>query len=119
MSPYLWRSEAEKKFMADIFAVLRLGAEEGPQAVISLQERTLGRPASAEEKKRVLDNDYKALFAVTQNLSGWPATGDLLSTIAAPCLLYVGERDAYHDGVTEAAKHIRHASFFSVPGLAF
>jgi pimeloyl-ACP methyl ester carboxylesterase len=117
MSPYPRTLEAEKKFAADIFAMLRLGAEEGPQAVISLQERTLGRAVSTVEKKRVLDNDYKALFALYQNLSSWPATDDLLSAITAPCLLYAGGRDAYHDGAREAAKHIQHAGFLSVPGL--
>ena len=65
----------------------------------------------------MLDSDFKALFAVSQNLSGWPATGDLLSTITVPCLLYAGELDPYYDGAKEAAKHIQYSSFFSVPGL--
>jgi pimeloyl-ACP methyl ester carboxylesterase len=61
----------------------------------------------------------RPLYALWQRgLSDWPAADDLLSLIAAPCLLYAGELDAGYDGVKEAAKHIPDASFISIPGLA-
>jgi pimeloyl-ACP methyl ester carboxylesterase len=119
ISPYeiVPPTEAGRQFVASIGAMLRLGDEEGPEAVISLQEKTLGRAASAEEKKRLLDSDFKALLTVYQNFISWPTTDDLLPSITVPCLLYAGERDPFHDGAKEAAKHIQHASFLSVPGL--
>jgi pimeloyl-ACP methyl ester carboxylesterase len=117
MTPYPRVSEAQKQWSAGLSAMLRLGAEEGPEAVVSFQEKTLGRPATTEEKSRVLDNDYKALYALYQNLHGWSAEGDLLPGIKASCLLYAGERDAYYDGAKEAVKHIQHANFVSIPGL--
>jgi pimeloyl-ACP methyl ester carboxylesterase len=97
MSPYPQASEEEERFVARLDTMTRLGA----------LANALG----------LFDNDFKALHAFRQNVSSWPATGDLLSSIGAPCLLYAGERDAFHDGAKEAAKHIQHASFVSIPGL--
>ena len=89
----------------------------GPEVVVSLQEKGLGRAASVEEKKRWLDNDYKALSALYQNGSTWPDASDLLASITAPFLLNADESDTYYDGAREAVKHIQHASFVSIPGL--
>ena len=96
MSPYPQVSE-EERFVARLNTMTGLGAL-----------------ASA---LRLLGNDFEALRAFRQNVSGWPSTGDLLSSITAPCLLYAGERDPFHDGAKEATKHIQHASFVSIPGL--
>jgi pimeloyl-ACP methyl ester carboxylesterase len=118
MTPYPRISEKQKQRIAGIKAMICLGAEKGSEAVVSLQEKTLGRAASAEDKSRWLESDYKALHAVyTLNLAVWPRTDVMLSSITVPCLLYAGELDVLHDGTKEAAKHIPHGSFFSVPGL--
>ena len=34
-----------------------------------------------------------------------------------PCLVYVGEADAFYEGAKECAKHIPGAAFVSFPGL--
>ena len=91
MTPYPRISEKQKQRIAGIKAMIRLGAEKGPEAVVSLQEKTLGRATSAEDKRRWLDSDYKALHAVyALNLAVWPATDVLLSSITVPCLLLHG-----------------------------
>jgi pimeloyl-ACP methyl ester carboxylesterase len=116
MSPYPFQSEAKKQFDKTTTRI-RLGAEKGPEAVIVFREKTLGRVESDEGKQRIRGNDYKALYALSQNHAKWPSTGDLLSGISVPCLLYAGERDAFFDGAKEAAKHIPNASFISLSGL--
>lgn len=98
MSPYPHVSEAEKRFKAMIDTIARLGA----------LASALG----------LFDNDFKALRAFSLARAGWPATADMLSSVTVPCLLYAGDRDPFHDGAKEAAKHIQHASFVSIPGLA-
>ena len=110
--------------MAGVNAMLRFGIEEGPEAVAILSEKALGRAALPEEKERWRNNDCTALSALFQNmmpldwnLETWPAMDHLLPSITVPCLLYAGEKDPFHDGAKEAAKHIQHAGFFSVPGL--
>jgi pimeloyl-ACP methyl ester carboxylesterase len=116
-SPYPRRSETEKQMWNNTSARIRLGAEKGPEAVIAFREKTLGRVESDEGKRRIRSNDYKALNALRQNLTKWPSSGDLLSRISVPCLLYAGERDPRYNGVKEAAKHIPDASFISLSGL--
>lgn len=59
--PYPFLSEVEKQAIAEINEMLRLGAEKGPEEVVSIREKAIGRPLSAEEKKPLLENDYKAL----------------------------------------------------------
>ncbi len=118
MSPYPLRTAVEKQDGNNTITRLRLGAEKGPEAVIAFREKTLGRVESDEVKRRIRGNDYKALYALSQNQSTWPSTGDLLSRISVPCLLYAGERDAsYYNGMKEAAKYIPDVRFISLPGL--
>jgi pimeloyl-ACP methyl ester carboxylesterase len=119
-SPYTAQSKAHKQYLAGLDTMLRIGTEEGPEAIVSFREKQLGRTLSTEEKKRLLDNDFKALQAAYHNESNWPSTGDapaLLSSITVPCLLYAGEQDPVYDGAKEAVKHIQNARFISFPGL--
>ncbi|MDQ1279065.1 MAG: hypothetical protein QG670_325 [Thermoproteota archaeon] len=100
--------------------MLRLGVEEGPEAVVLFREKQLGRFFSADEKKRLLHNDFKALLTVYHNEVNWPSMSNapsLLSSITVSCLLYAGEQDQVYDGAKEAGKHIQRASFVSIPGL--
>ncbi len=117
-SPYP-PQEAEKQLsnLNFIFTRLRLGAEQGPEAVIAFWEKTLGRPVSDFDKQRIRGNDYQALLALASNVSQWPSIGDQLSQIAVPCLLYAGERDPFHIVMKEAAKYIPDACFVSLPEL--
>jgi pimeloyl-ACP methyl ester carboxylesterase len=118
MSPYPRRSETEKQAFNRGNTMLRLGVEKGPEAVIAFFEKMRDRSYLVEEKERIRSNDYKALYALRQNISKWPSTSDLLSRISVPCLLYAGEKDLGYDGVKEAAKQIPNASVISIPDLA-
>jgi pimeloyl-ACP methyl ester carboxylesterase len=120
-TPYQF-SEAHKQLPNLIDTMLKLGIEKGPEAAIAFREKTLGPVESDEIKQRMRNNDYKALYILGQTRawhirSDRHTTDDMLSRIAAPCLLYAGERDAEYDGMKEAAKHIPDASFISIPGL--
>ena len=115
MSPY--RTVEERQSESWMSTSLRVGAKEGPEAYASILEKHLGSPAE-DEKTRMLENDYQAIHALWENMSGWPATTELLSSIRVPCLFYAGDKDIYHDGAEEATKHIRQASFVSIPNLA-
>jgi pimeloyl-ACP methyl ester carboxylesterase len=115
MSPY--RSVEERQSESWMNTSLRVGAEAGPEAYISILEKHLGSPAE-DEKARMLENDYKAIYALWENMSRWPATADQLPTITGPCLFYTGDQDIYHDGAKEAAKNIQQGNFVSIPNLA-
>jgi pimeloyl-ACP methyl ester carboxylesterase len=115
-SPYTPQSEAKKQFKKTTTRI-RLGAVKGPESVIAFREKTLGRIESDEGKRRIRSNDYKALYALSQNHAKWSSIGDVLSRISVPCLLYAGEGDANYDGAKEAAKHIADARFISLSGL--
>jgi pimeloyl-ACP methyl ester carboxylesterase len=115
MSPY--RSVVERQSESWINTSLLVGAEVGAEAYVSILEKHLGSPAE-DEKVRMLENDYKAIYALWENMSGWPATADLLPSIVSPCLFYTGDKDVYYDGAKEAAKLVRQASFVSIPNLA-
>ena len=117
MSPYRQVSDMEKESEAWRTTRLRAGAEEGPEAFISLQEKHLGRRVTDGERREMLEYDYEALYAAWLSMLEWPATGDLLSSITVPCFLYAGDKDAYHDGAREAVRHLWQGSFLSLPGL--
>ncbi len=47
----------------------------------------------------------------------WPGASDILASIAVPCLVFVGEADAYYLKAKEGAEHMPDATFVSFPGL--
>lgn len=99
--------------------MLRLGIEQGPQAVIDWRAQRQGMNQSKHRETEILNNDFHALHARWVYLgSQWPDAADLLSSITVSCLLYAGEQDIFHDGAKQAAKFIPQATFVTIPLLA-
>jgi len=81
-------------------------------------EQQLGHPLSPVEKAEVLARDAEAEIARTLATRHAPPLNDYeLSNISVPCLLVCGEIERFHAGAKEAASHIPHAKFVSLPGL--
>jgi len=116
-SPFPRQSAAAQHAMNQITTALRVGVEKGPEAVVAFLENLRGQKLPAELRQRFLSNDYNALYALSQNMFTWNLTGDRLSKISVPCLLYAGDQDPRHDGAKEAATRIPQASFVSLLGL--
>ncbi|MEE8569810.1 MAG: hypothetical protein V3S97_02295 [Candidatus Bathyarchaeia archaeon] len=117
LSPFPRQSAAEQNTMNQTTKALRVGAEKGPEAVVVFLENLRGQKLPSELRQRFLNNDYIALYVLRQKTLTWSLTGDRVSKISAPCLLYVGDQDPCHDGVKEAATRIPQASFVSLYGL--
>jgi pimeloyl-ACP methyl ester carboxylesterase len=85
-----------------------------PEAFLSALESVLEQRIAPELRPLVLTNDLRALAAAARER---PALDDVLPSIAMPCLLLVGEKDARYPAVQECARHLAHATLTSLPGL--
>jgi len=115
-TPYPGQTEADRQFRAHLLA----RTLQGPRGLVSWFEEQVG-PLPPAEKSRLLAADAEALAASRQAppppAAVTAALDDYLRTIDLPCLIWAGTADPMYEGVEAAAKHIRHASFFSLPGL--
>jgi pimeloyl-ACP methyl ester carboxylesterase len=68
-------------------------------------------------RERLLDNDHEALIAAISAPTGIPGIEETITKLPMPCMLYVGEADAFHPGVEEASKVIPRVTYASFPGL--
>ena len=91
-------------------------------AKLALEEEWVGPTAAKMPEwkayaQRVLPaNDSQAFIALVS--ADWGrGFDDVLQTMTAPVLLFVGETDAFFSGVRECAKSIPNATFISFPGL--
>ena len=91
--------------------------EHGIAGWVEQIERRTGRPMSEWRRTQFLANDIQALLAADEALAGEWVTDATLKRIEVPCLLYAGEDDPRIAGLREAAKAIKNAEFFSLPGL--
>ena len=67
-------------------------------------------------KVRWMANDFEALIALSSK--DFPLSlEDVLPTITLPCLLFVGEADAFHLGVKKCATCMPNVTFISFPNL--
>ncbi len=87
---------------------------QGMEAYVANMEAT-GGPMEQGRRARLIENDHKALIAAISSPRG--TTGDVLSKINMPCLLYVGEADGFYEGVNRAAQGIPGVTYVSFPGL--
>ena len=87
---------------------------QGMESYVASME-SQGDPMDPERKARLIDNDPEALIAAITSPRG--TSGNVLPTMTMPCLVYVGEADAFYEGAKECAKHIPGAAFVSFPGL--
>ncbi len=74
-----------------------------------------GGPMELGRRARLLENDHEALIAAISAPRG--TTGEVISKITMPCLLFVGEADGFYEGVNEAAQGIPGVTYVSFPGL--
>jgi pimeloyl-ACP methyl ester carboxylesterase len=89
----------------------------GMEAYISSQEASSGTKMDSMRRERLLDNDHEALIAAISAPRGIPGIEETITKLPMPCMLYVGEADAFHPGVEEASKVIPGVAYASFPGL--
>ena len=84
---------------------------------MALLERD-GEPLPAEWRTTLLANDAAALGASARATAEAPDFTDTLAHVAAPMLVYVGERDTpFHDRARRATADLSRVTFISLPGL--
>jgi pimeloyl-ACP methyl ester carboxylesterase len=115
-TPYGPRTEAEKQFVELFVDHVAVALELGMEAYLRFLEAASG-PIPPIARKRLLENDPRALSAVTMAFHEWQGIGDILEKIKLPCLIYAGEADPLYPGAREGAAHIPTAKFVSLPGL--
>ena len=103
---------AYARSMEPLRQVVRRGIAEGGEAFVAGMEEMFG-PESAERKRRLLSADLEAYLALAQDRLGLE---DILPTMPMPCCLYAGDMDSIYPKVEECSRHIRGATFFSLPG---
>ena len=115
-TPYGPRTETEKQFVQLFVENVTVALEQGMEAYLGFLERASG-PIPPIARKRLLENDPRALMAMTRVSHEWPGIGDILAGITIPCLIYAGEADPLYAGAKEGSTHIPTARFLSLPGL--
>ena len=79
-------------------------------------EARFGRMSPESKRARFLQNDHLALIAASMGLrDGYGGNDDLIPRMAMPCLVYDGDKDAFHDGARELADMLPSAEFASLP----
>ena len=80
-------------------------------------EARIGRMTPESKRERFLANDHLALIAASVGLrDGYGGYGELIPRMAMPCLVYDGDKDAFHDGARELAEMLPNADFASLIG---
>ena len=115
-TPYGPRTDTEKQFVELFVENVAMALEQGMEAYVGFIERASG-PIPPVARKRLLENDPRALWAATKASREWPGIGDILDRVTVPCLIYAGEADPLYAGAKEGAAHIPTARFISLPGL--
>jgi pimeloyl-ACP methyl ester carboxylesterase len=116
MSPYNVTTEAEKQWSKLLTSAMQTAVEQGMESYISIMEKIVG-PMLPVVKAQCLKNDPSALLAMRKAYAEWSGAGDILATITIPCLIFVGEADAYYLKAKRGAEHLPDATFISFPGL--
>ena len=79
-------------------------------------EARIGRMQPESKRQRFLQNDHLALIAASVGLrDGYGGYDALIPRMAMPCLVYDGDKDAFHDGARELADMLPNAEFASLP----
>ena len=82
-----------------------------------LEKRYGPRIMTPVRKARWMANDFEALSAISWRMARSISLEDVLPTITLPCLLFVGEADAFHLGVKKCATCMPNVTFISFPNL--
>ena len=79
-------------------------------------EARFGKMTPESKRARFLQNDHLALIAASMGLrDGYGGNDDIIPRMAMPCLVYDGDKDAFHDGARELADMLPNAEFASLP----
>jgi pimeloyl-ACP methyl ester carboxylesterase len=115
ISPYRWPDVMVEPLRATLEAFrVRLT---DPEAYLKLTEDFFKRSLTAEERREFLARDVEADIALLSALiNRRPLTNEELAGINAPCLLYCGDEDPYHDGAKESVANMPDARFVSLAG---
>jgi pimeloyl-ACP methyl ester carboxylesterase len=114
-NPFNPRTEAEKQAAQQSAIASWKALEASMEAYITLREKTDG-PTPPERRAHGLANNHWSVLAFNKARSEWPGADDILKDIAAPCLIYAGEKDAAFPKSREASSLIPKATFVSFPG---
>ncbi|MHB1006436.1 MAG: alpha/beta fold hydrolase [Chloroflexota bacterium] len=114
-APYGVRSDGERKYAEFVSQTATMAVEGGTATYVAAIERA-SHPLPAVAKARFLANDPRALFAATRATYRWRGVGQVLSSLAVPCLLYAGADDLWHASIEEGARQIKGSTFVSLPG---
>jgi pimeloyl-ACP methyl ester carboxylesterase len=116
ISPYRWPEAMVAPLRAALEA-FRLCLTD-PEAYLKSTEAFFGRPLTDEERRESLARDVEGDIAIlTALVNRQPLTNDELAGITAPCLLYCGDEDPYHDGAKESVNHMPNARFVSFASM--
>jgi len=77
----------------------------------------LQRRLAAAQGLRTGASSTRSLLAASLATARDPGYADVLERIRVPCLLFIGERDANHDGAAACAEALRDVDFLVFPGL--
>jgi pimeloyl-ACP methyl ester carboxylesterase len=83
-----------------------------PQGFVAMMDKIFGSHMTPAIRARMLQNDLKALLALTQDRA---SLEDVLPTMTMPCLLFAGEADPRLPRVLECVESLPNATFFSLP----
>lgn len=91
--------------------------KDGMEGYVAHQEVLSGTKMEPDRRARLLDNDHNALIAAISAPRAIPGIEETITKLPMPCMLYVGEADAFYAGVEEASKIIPGVTYASFPGL--
>lgn len=115
VTPYAWPEEMvlAVNIVIDGYR-LRLS---DPDAYIRQMEQMLKHKFSPEERQGFLSGDTESSMAVLTSLLEWPPLTDReLARITAPCFVYCGDQDPFHQGAQECTGNMPRSVFLSLTG---
>lgn len=115
MTPGPWPEEMVRAM--NISAELVKLRRTDPEAYFVQMERLLGRGLTPEEKSDYLSRDDGAGISEAPRRGEAVLNAQELAEISAPCLLYCGDLDPFHDGAQESVQPMPRAVFISMHGL--
>ena len=90
----------------------------GMESFLEGFEARFGTMEPPTKRARYLRADHLAMIAASMGLRDHVRDfSDLAPRMAMPCLIYDGDRDAFHDNAREFTKLLPNARFISLPGL--
>jgi pimeloyl-ACP methyl ester carboxylesterase len=116
MTPGPWPAEMVKAHNISVELVKLRRTD--PETYYVRMEQLLGHSLKTEERKELLARDEESGIAdMIPHTDETALTPELLAEITAPCLLYCGDQDPFHNGAQESVEYMSRAVFVSMHGL--